>query len=644
MRTKYKFVLLIFTACICSIFIYYFCEKAQPVSYVQDIITYQNKVDSTELAITSYTIEDPKIIIDPYGISPLTALIIFETKDLTTPKLTVVGKNSDVSVHTTFKPGKVHYLPVYGLYPDYENTVIVTVNNKNYEFKINTEALPDDFVKATNAEVNSSEIDGSNDFYFVTPSSDGYTAAYDINGDVRWYLDEFFLWDIERLNNGNIMLSTNRLVNPPYYMTGLVEMDLLGKIYYEYSIPGGYHHDYFELNDGNLIVASDNFENGTVEDYVVEIDRETGKIVKEIDLTKILPTTEGLNPNYSTEYDWFHNNSVWYDEKTNSLTLSGRHVDSIVNIDYDTNEINWIVGSKENWDKKYHKYFFTPIGDLEWQYAQHAAMILPNGDLFVFDNGNNKSKNEKNNISAKNNYSRGVIYRLNTNDMTIRQIYQYGKELGSSFYSPYISDVDYLANDHYLIHSGGISSKDGVPSNVPAAINGSNALNSITVEVKNNKEIFRLELPSNYYRAEKMPLYSNNEYKPKEGIKLGNLGVTTPNSINSIILFNKDGDTAINEYNLKFTKEEDRLVVSGTFKKSDDVQIILDNVFDKKTYDVVISKKPYTALCVDVFTKDEEANGINVTKYINNEGLGGKYYLYMKINGKYYDFDRYIEF
>ena len=45
MKTKYKFVLLIFTACICSIMIYYFCEKSQPVSYVQDVITYQNKVD-----------------------------------------------------------------------------------------------------------------------------------------------------------------------------------------------------------------------------------------------------------------------------------------------------------------------------------------------------------------------------------------------------------------------------------------------------------------------------------------------------------------------------------------------------------------------------------------------------------------------
>ena len=61
------------------------------------------------------------------------------------------------------------------------------------------------------------------------------------------------IWDIQRLQNGNIMLSSNRLINPPYYTTGLVEMDLLGKIYYEYVLPGGYHHDVFELENGNLI-------------------------------------------------------------------------------------------------------------------------------------------------------------------------------------------------------------------------------------------------------------------------------------------------------------------------------------------------------------------------------------------------------
>ena len=31
MKTRYKFLLLIIIACLCSIGIYYFCEKAKPV-------------------------------------------------------------------------------------------------------------------------------------------------------------------------------------------------------------------------------------------------------------------------------------------------------------------------------------------------------------------------------------------------------------------------------------------------------------------------------------------------------------------------------------------------------------------------------------------------------------------------------------
>ena len=32
-------------------------------------------------------------------------------------------------------------------------------------------------------------------------------------------------------------------------------MDLLEKIYYEYTLPGGYHHDVYEMENGNLLVA-----------------------------------------------------------------------------------------------------------------------------------------------------------------------------------------------------------------------------------------------------------------------------------------------------------------------------------------------------------------------------------------------------
>ena len=126
-------------------------------------------------------------------------------------------------------------------------------------------------------------------------------SAYDINGDVRWYLTTTALWENTKLSNGHLLISTERLLSPPYYMTGLYEIDLLGKIYAEYSLPGGYHHDYFELQNGNLIVASNNFnqQNHTVEDYIVEIDRKTGEVVKKIDLQKILKKDDGKNENWT---------------------------------------------------------------------------------------------------------------------------------------------------------------------------------------------------------------------------------------------------------------------------------------------------------------------------------------------------------
>ena len=166
-------------------------------------------------------------------------------------------------------------------------------------------------------------------------------------------------------------------------MTGLYEMDMLGKIYTEYSLEGGYHHDYYEMENGNLIVASDNFANGkTVEDYVVELDRKTGKIVKTWDISSILNHEDGKSENWS-EYDWFHNNAVWYDKKTNSITLSGRHQDAVINISYDDGSLNWIIGDKTNWSEDYQKYFFTPKGkNFEWQWSQHAAMITPEGYVF----------------------------------------------------------------------------------------------------------------------------------------------------------------------------------------------------------------------------------------------------------------------
>ncbi|MCI8588779.1 MAG: aryl-sulfate sulfotransferase [Bacilli bacterium] len=620
-------------------------EAKQIVSLVQE----QYKKEK-QWKTKDYSIENPNIIVNPYGNSPLTALILFETENEVSPKVIVQGKDELSTYSHTFKKSKKHYLSIYGLYAEKENTVSIEYEEEGNviqkELKIKTDKLPEDMILPTDVKSNKKKL--TNDLYFYTPSSIGYTCAYDVNGDVRWYLNNYALWKIDRLENGHLLVSTERLINSPYYMTGLYEMDLLGKIYTEFNLEGGYHHDYYEMENGNLLVASDDFNNedGTVEDYIVELDRTTGKIIKTFDLKDILNMEDGKSENWIS-YDWFHNNSVWYDKKTNSITLSGRHQDAVINVDYKSGKLNWILGDSTNWSKEYQKYFFKPIGDnFEWQWSQHAAMITPEGYVFLLDNGNNKSKIKEEYVSAENSYTRGVMYKIDTKNMTIEQVWEYGKERGSEFYSPYISDVDYLKENHYIVHSGGIVYVDGKNFNQPAGFGKDATLVSDTVELLDDEIIFELKLPTNTYRVEKMSLYNEKEeFKLGEAKRLGSLGQTELEKQKfSPFLSVKEMDKEYKSHNIEITKEIDRLVVKGKFQRKTEVKIVLYRNMNLKYYDIIVSKKPYTALCVDLFTEEEDKEGINVTKYINEAGLIGKYSIYIEIDGILYNTEEYVEF
>lgn len=623
---------------------YRMTNKAK-VKQIDALISMQKEKEK-DFKIDGYSIDNPNIILNPYGNSPLTALVIFKTDEAVEPKITIVGKDDLSSFTNSFEKSKEHYLAVYGLYADYENEVIIEYGDISKTIKIKTGKLDDKVAKVSSVYADKAKL--SNDLYFFTPSSSAYTVAYDVNGDVRWYFTENLLWKIDRLKNGNLLLSTERLINAPYYMTGLYEMDLLGKIYNEYSLPGGYHHDYFEMENGNLLIASSDFESdaGTVEDVIVEINRKTGEIIKTFDLKDVLNMEDGKSESWSA-YDWFHNNSVWYDKETNSITLSGRHQDAVINIDYKTGDLNWIIGDPTTWSDEYQKYFFSPIGDdFEWQWSQHAAMITPEGYVFILDNGNNKSKIKEEYVPAKDSYTRGVIYKIDTENMTIEQVWQYGKERGSEFYSPYISDVDYIAENHYIVHSGGIVYKDGKVQNQPAGLAGADRLVSDTVEILNDKVIFEIILESNNYRVEKMSLYTGLEkFEISESHRLGSLGKTKVDQNKKGFIFKtKKIDDKYKTYDISIEQEIDRLVVKGRFKRDNKVNIILYKNMNYNKYNLVVSKKPYTALCVDIFSDEENEKGIVVTKYINQDELKGKYSIYIEIDGIVYNTGKHVDF
>ncbi|MCD6482454.1 MAG: aryl-sulfate sulfotransferase, partial [Candidatus Izimaplasma sp.] len=567
-------------------------EKPSQIQLQQD---YENTF-LNEVYSGNYTAENPYFILDPYKISPLSGLIIFETEKTVSYKIVVLGKTNEGNMEFTSPATKSHFIPVYGLYAGHYNTIklyeIIDNNDETLVSTISvlTKQLPNDILLPTVTDT-TYEYFGKN-LMLLMPALGTLPVAYDYNGDIRWYLTSNLTWAPTVLENGHLLLGTDKLLASPYYTTGLYEIDYLGKIYTEYILPGGYHHDVYEMSNGNFLVGTSDFE-GTVEDKVVEIDRITGEIVKSWDISDYIPMTEGKSEMWTMD-DWYHNNSISYDENTDSIILSGRHQDIIISIGYSSNKLNWIIGDPTNWSSELvQEYFFIPQGDdFEWSYGQHSATVLENGDIFLFDNGNNRSKLRDLDVQAKDNYSRGVIYSYNTFTMKITQKYQFGKELGEDFYSPYISNVFYYSEGNYLIHSGGHSEVDNDILNIPPVLseNFTNALlNSITIEVLNDEIVYRLEVPSNFYRAKKIMLYTNKTtFIVGSAAILGNYEITNTVDEDFKTVYNFFV-TVPKKYDLDLQKQSDRLIISGVFNKYEDVYAVLVSNNDRLIYRIPTS-------------------------------------------------------
>ena len=163
------------------------------------------------------------------------------------------------------------------------------------------------------------------------------------------------------------------------------------------------------------------------------------------------------------------------------------------------------------------------------------------------------------------------------------------------------------------------------------------------LEIKNNKTIFELKAPTNNYRVEKMDIYAGTNYVMSNAKRLGTLGVTEVSEKKQGVITDTDVDQKfLDDHKITLKGEEDRLVFSGQFKRDDQVKIGLYRNFYTNYYNLKISKHPYTALCVDIFTEEENQNGIVVNKYINKDGLRGNYSIYIEYNGKLYNTGKYF--
>lgn len=583
-----------------------------------------------------YTFEKPLIKLNPYLINPLAAVVLFTTEKETAVTLTVYGKEERGNIVHTFPRAKEHVIPVVGLYGGCENRVeLRTYEGNTQELTITTEPLSGDVPKLCYMKTEPEYT--SRDLIFVTPSLNALATGFDYRGDVRWHLTVPVVFDLKRLKNGNFLIGTERVLQMPYYMSGLYEMTMTGKIVKEYSIPGGYHHDQWEMDNGDILVLAEDPDFVTVEDVVVLLDRETGKIKKRWDLKDCLTPGDGPSGGY-TDRDWFHNNALWYDKNNNSITLSGRHTDSLINIDFETGKLNWIIGDPETWPEEKLKYFFKPVGDgdFDWPYEQHACLVTPNGDVMCFDNGHYRSKIREKFLRNRDSFSRGVLYRINREDMTIEQLWQYGKERGEEFFSSYIGNVEWYGENHYLVHSGGIQYYGEHASDKPAALMKDDPnvrAESITVEWLDGKVIMEMKIEGNFYRAEKLPLYHDQDNLPLgEGIRVGEMGVTP--EFDTLIPMEPCGELLPYRYEAQIIEEEDRFTFKAIFEGGQLVMLMLENEEEEHGYFISTAKNKFNALCCGTFIEKDPRN---ITLSVNKAGLKGDFQVRVIVDDKKYD-------
>ncbi len=486
----------------------------------------------------NFTIPADSIIVNPSGSSPLTALIKFKSPISGHTVITVKGKHGSASdITQTFTDNSTyHVIPILGLYPSYKNTVKISVVNSketaNDSLSITTGALPantPDYINIDAADRSAMEP-GLN----LVSSFSGYPTPpvtpymLDSFGDIRWYLDYtsnpilnqlFYDCGINRLQNGNFRFADT-------YTNKIYEVDFFGNIINTWGL-GGYlfHHDIYEKPNGNFLVTvtkpGSTHPDGvsTIEDYIIEIDRSSGAILNTWDLKQSLNEYRQVLSTDPT--DWIHTNGLVYDSTDNTIIVSGR-VQGVFKLTY-SNQVKWVLGPHRGWGpnnvgQDLSKLLLTPLDStgaaitdtsvlngwtnspsFEWNWYQHSPQLIPNGDLMVFDNGATRNYNP----NAAVHYSRAVEYRINETNMTVQQIWEYGKENGSSTFSQIVSSVKYLPQTKHILFSPGyqVPNSTGLGGKI------------VEIDYATKKVVFQASVSSangwGWHRVQRMPIYPN---------------------------------------------------------------------------------------------------------------------------------------
>lgn len=436
------------------------------IRQVKEMADHQEEIDRLmleELHSGAYTLDDPFVLLNPYGISPLTAVLLFTTEEPMRIDIHIAGDTPQAEVDFAFSEFETeHMIPVYGLYADQANAVTVTAINQEgmalkSEVLVQTDVLPTNMANTT-VQARTLDAEAVQPGFTFTYAGDrrGRKMAIDINGDFRWYFNTYedgtLLDKTEQAGDYNdgesLFIACGSYDRGPVV---ILELNFLGKLFNAWYSPYGAHHDIEPDKTGLLVTGCTDSDS---EALVYHINTATGEIDKTIDYSSYLqvlrnqcevqwPSSDG----YYSRKDWMHMNTIVSYE--GDLIVSSRNQSTVLRSDWEGN-IKWMLCDPTGYYEYYKQYILTPIGDnFEYFYVQHAPEVLPDQDgnpdtvdILLFDNGDWR-------MEIPERTSRLIQYRINEKEMTVELIWIWGSDK-PELYSKIRGDADFLKNGNRL--------------------------------------------------------------------------------------------------------------------------------------------------------------------------------------------------
>ena len=203
-----------------------------------------------QLKENKYLFEEPCVILNPYGRTPLCAYVMFWTEEPCAVQFTVKGKTKEADIcEKIVTLENWHRVPVYGLYPEMENEVKLEMIDKSgtviaeKKLMILTDKLPDSMNDLV--QVKKKTEKSAMKLILAVGKSMPYPAAFDEQGDIR-YMMRFRPrgYGFFPVANDRFIVMERQTLLPTQlipHSTQMYEMDYLGRVYRTYYVPNGIH-------------------------------------------------------------------------------------------------------------------------------------------------------------------------------------------------------------------------------------------------------------------------------------------------------------------------------------------------------------------------------------------------------------------